>query len=445
MRKSRKLIIIMFLYTMVNAVGESAVIALEFPAGAENTGLGEIGVSYAQTVYSVFWNPANVACLYEETYLNHGYTQFHESLLPAFHLPDLYHDFYAFFTSLNNIFPHIDIGYAYFKNFLNFGKNYLYDSVGVVLDSFYSDETVKANCFGVRVFDIFSLGFSFKSYDSRLAPGIGGPQFPNDGTAQGHAFDFGIRINKRFEFFDIFTINPAIGATALNMGRDSAQYMHSSEEKDPLPRKGIMGGSCEVNILDFIGYTLIGEVDFSLVSKKHEHLIFKIKSYEKITHIGHKLQITPFYARLWGVMNDKAGRRYEKTRGYVVSINLKKTINMIANIIKLYDILSHSNKYESYIKLDKEFSLGKFTFQPNMHYSKSRSVIDSEFTSIARHMQTRNDWSFGIGVMGEFPNFFKMKENILEDNYQETDQEEKPEEEIQEEIILEEEDGQLVE
>lgn len=75
-------------------MGESAVITLEFPAGAENTGLGESGVSIANTVNSVFWNPANVASLYEESYVNFIYSRFSEKLLPAL-VSDLFHDFTA--------------------------------------------------------------------------------------------------------------------------------------------------------------------------------------------------------------------------------------------------------------------------------------------------------------------------------------------------------------
>jgi len=162
---------IILLYSVdARAVGESAVITLEFPAGAENTSLGEIGVSYANTIYSVFWNPANVACLYEETNLNHIYTNFHEDLLPAINLPDLYHNFSGFSTTLNDVFPHVDIGYAYFKNYISFGMNREFDSNGIVIDSFFSDETVKADCFGLRAFDIISIGMAFKKFDSRLAP-----------------------------------------------------------------------------------------------------------------------------------------------------------------------------------------------------------------------------------------------------------------------------------
>lgn len=151
-------------YVNAHAVGESAIITLEFPAGAENTGLGESGVSIANTVSSVFWNPANAASLYEETYVNFIYSRFHENLLPSLRIPDLYHDFTAFSTTLNNIFPFVDLGYAYFRNYLGLGENKIGD------DWVNSSETVISNCLGIRGFDILSFGISFKRFDSR--PGM---------------------------------------------------------------------------------------------------------------------------------------------------------------------------------------------------------------------------------------------------------------------------------
>lgn len=40
----------------VLAVEKFAVISLEFPAGAKNTGFGETGVIFANMLYSMFWD-----------------------------------------------------------------------------------------------------------------------------------------------------------------------------------------------------------------------------------------------------------------------------------------------------------------------------------------------------------------------------------------------------
>jgi hypothetical protein len=382
-------------YTNAMAVGESAVTTLDFPAGAENTGLGETGVSFANTPYSIFWNPANAACLYEETYLNQQYTKFNEQLLPSFKIPDLTHSFTAFSTTLNDVFPHIDIGYGYYRNHFNMGASTIEDSLENEIDTIHSSETVTANCFGIRGFDILSFGFSIKEYDSQLVPGIGGTLYPKDGTARGNAFDIGLRANKKFEFKKLFFINPAIGVSILNFGGDSAKYVESAPNKEPLPKKGWLGGSCEFNALDIFEYTFIYEADFNLVTEPNE----------KTTHIGHKFQITPFYALLRGSLNDSAGERYENSEGYVVSINLRKTYLLIYKIIKLFDYLNKTNNSEKLEKWDNSLTVHGFDFKPNIFYSKSHSVIHGSKPDQFREGQTRNDWSIGIGIISGFPNY----------------------------------------
>jgi hypothetical protein len=393
-------VIILYVFTMViktYGVGEGAVITLQFPAGAENTGLGETGVSIANTVNSVFWNPANVACLYEELYLNHIYSNFHEDLLPVLHLPELYHDFSSFSTTLNNIFPHIDLGYAYFRNFINMGINTIEDSNGVVIVNTNSDETVTSNSIGIRGFDILSFGVSFKRYNSRLAPGIGGPTKPDDGIAKGYAIDLGIRINKKFDILGLFYLNPAIGVSALNLGKDSTEYIKGSSNKEPLPRIGWLGGSCEANVLDLFSYTYVYELEYNLL--KHPN--------ECTKHIGHKFQITPFYSIIKGKMTDTAGQRYEKSDGYVVCVNLRKTFLMITKFVKVIDIINKTDNFSKLMEWDNSLTIREFNFKPNIYYSKSHSVISGRKAESTREGQVRNDWSIGFGIIGGFPDNLK--------------------------------------
>ena len=379
----------------VIAVGESAVVTLEFPAGAENTGLGETGVSFANTPYSVFWNPANAACLYEETYLNHQYTEFKELLLPSLKIPGLTHNFTAFSTTINNILPHIDIGHVYYRNHINMGS----DTNGYIINIGNASETVTANCFGIRAFDILSFGFSIKEYDSKLAPGMGTILHPNDGTARGNTSDIGLRANKKFEFAKLCFVNPAIGVSILNLGGDSAKYLESISNKDPLPKKGWLGGSCEFNALDIFEYTFIYEADYNLVTEPNE----------KTTHIGHKFQITPFYSLLRGTLSDTAGKRYEKTEGYVVSINARKSYQMVYKIVKLFDYLNKTNNSEKMEKWDNSLNVRGFAFKPDIFYSQSHSVIHGSRPDQIREGQTRDDWSIGIGIISGFPNYFEKK------------------------------------
>lgn len=385
---------ILLSFVKVHAVGESSVVTLEFPAGAENTGLGESGVSMANTVSSVFWNPANAASLYEQSYVNFIYSRFHEELLPGFDT-DLYHDFTAFSTTLNDIFPHVDIGYAYFRNFLNMGENVIYDEFENPEYIVNSTETVTSNSIGIRGFDILSLGISFKRYDSRLAPHNDNS---GDGIAKGKAFDLGLRINKRIDFLGLLSLNPSIGVSALNLGNDSAQYMVN---KNPLPRKAIAGGSCEFNLLDLFAYTVVYEIDFNLLTK----------SEKRIKHMGHKFQITPFFAVLRGKLTLE--ERFERSKGWVLNINFRETFLMVSKFVKMMDMLNNTDIYAKMENWDNSLSVGGFDFKPNFFFNKSRSVIYGE--KQIRDGQTRDDWSIGIGIIGGFPDpFEKAKKGTTE-------------------------------
>ena len=381
---------------------QSSVITLQFPAGAENTGLGECGVSLANTAFTVFWNPANVACLYEETYLNNSYSQFHEALLPKFTFPDLYHDFSVFSTTINNALPNVDIGYAYFRNFINFGTSNFYDSTGVFLDSINADETVTGSCFGLRAFDIISIGFTLKNYNSRLAPRINQPTYPRDGISTGSAYDIGLRLNKKFEDISgLFYMNPALGISVLNFAGDSAKYIDTSSSKDPLPKTGFWGTSIEFNALDIIGYTFVFEEEYNLLSAPYEQTI----------HRGQKFQLTPFYAILRGSMDDYAGQRFEYTEGYVISFNLQQTFAMTSKIVKAIDLLYESNYFAGFNKkYNSCLTIAGFVFRPNVYYSKSHCVIFGKYADAVREGQTRDDWSIGIGIVAQFPNYCNIKD-----------------------------------
>ncbi len=380
----------------VHAIVESAIGTLDFPAGAENTGLGESGVSIANTVNSVFWNPANVAGFYEESYVNFIYSSFREEFLPSLGITDMYHEFTAFSTTLNDIFPHVDIGYAYFRNRLDQGEVVFYDDLQNIDYITHSTETVTSNCIGARGFDILSLGISFKRYDSRLAAR---PDNSGIGVAKGKTFDLGIRLNKKLDFLGLFSVNPSIGASALNLGNDSAKFMYDTLVANPLPRKGIAGGSCEFNLLDLFAYTIVYEMGFNLLTSPKE----------RSKHIGHKIQITPFYAIIRGRMSNKA--LYERSKGWVLNINFRETVLMLFKLVKFRDKLNNTDNYSKISGWDNQLSIGGFDFKPNFFFKKSRSVICGE--DQIREGQTRNDWSIGIGIIGAFPDPFKktLKEN----------------------------------
>jgi hypothetical protein len=71
----------------------------------------------------------------------------------------MHHDFTAFSTTLNDVFPYVDIGYAYFRNYINIGESEFESTYSVS----NSRETVASNSIGIRGLDILSLGISFNA------------------------------------------------------------------------------------------------------------------------------------------------------------------------------------------------------------------------------------------------------------------------------------------
>ncbi|MBN1757906.1 MAG: hypothetical protein JW863_06295 [Chitinispirillaceae bacterium] len=397
MKKIILLLIIVGTAVTVLAVGDAAVITLEFPFGSENCALGESGVSHAKNIQTVFWNPAGLPAVYDELQLNFLNGSFHEDLLPAFFIPDLYHESTTFGVFLNDVLPYTDISYAFFRNYISMGENIVVDSLGLDSDTVFSDETVLAHAFAFRLFDIVSLGVSLKSFDSRLAPGIGLPDYPGDGVAEGNAFDIGLRIGKRFSFLDLFEVEPAFGVSLLNWGPDSALYIHDSElGADPLPKRGIIGGSAHFNLLELFEYTIIYEEDYTLVTKHKE----------KTEHLGQRFQISPFYIVQRGHMYDGVGNRNEIEKGYTAMFNLQKTLQMVFRLVKLYDYLTEQHLWRSMKTIEDKLSIGGWKFKPNVHYSRSHSEIFPQNDNIAREGQVRDDRMFGLGIVATFPTAF---------------------------------------
>ncbi len=374
--------------------GVSAVPALIHPGGAANTALGQSGVSRAGSPASVFWNPANAGCLYEETNLNHVYTKYHEDLLPEELFSDRYHSFTLIASTVNDIFPHVDVGHAYFRNHIDLGKDtivYSWESDTAILEY---NETVTANAFAIRAFDIVSLGVTFKSWESRQGYRISEGYTSNDGIAAGKAIDLGIRINNRFNIFDIVYINPALGLSALNLGSDSAEYYTESENAHPLPRVLYFGASCEVNLLELLGYTFVYERGYDLPTED-----------EYTEHLGHRIQITPFYYLLYGKMTDEAGMRFEGSEGSTLEFNFQKTIRMVKRMLRFSDLLMGTNHYNEMAEWGNRLTIRGFEFKPNIHISRTKSEIYGLKPNQDRAGRKQRDWTIGIGIIGGFPSY----------------------------------------
>lgn len=286
------------------STGKTAVITLVFPSGAINTGMGECGVSLSDNIYSTFANPASLPAIGDNNMSQLVYSSFREDLLPAFNIPDLYHETQYSGIFINNIFRQFDFGYANGNNFINFGTNSWTDELGEVIGSARSYEKVSSNSFSLRGYKIASVGINYKAFTSALAPGFG-PN--NEGIAKGSVFDLGFRLEYEYELWKCVKVHPALGFSILNYGQSSVYYI-SPEESDPLPRTRLYGGSINIDFVNLIGITGVREREFAVVDE------------DKIEHMGIKIDITPFYSILGGQLIDPNGERNQGMKGYALTL-----------------------------------------------------------------------------------------------------------------------------
>ncbi len=418
------------------AVGESAVITLEFPGGAENTGMGESGVSLDNSIFCAFYNPASVACFAKKNDIQFAYGRFFEPILPAFGIPDLWHGDTTFGVFLPNIFPFVDIGYVHFRKYLNFGVNTWTDEYGRALGTARSYEVVEANTVSLLVYDMLSFGVTFKEFDSQLAPGFG-PS--GEGTAQGNNYDIGLRLHKKFTVFEAINIEPAFGIAWHTLGDEKVWYI-SPAEADPLPRKLLYGLSTTIDLFGLFGYTGVFEIDrqdFDVSFTRTDTVtgVTSDTSYEardRIVHEGHCFSIGPFYRKYYGHLVDYTGKRLEKTSGTTKTFNYRQLLNSTVFIVNLFnkDLASRIRKFDE--------SLFNGWFRPNIYVALSESKIEA-IDSDARQGQEREDLSWGFSVVG-IPQtvYSSIREHIRKDSGSKEARE-------SEDAVLQEENGDLVE
>jgi hypothetical protein len=269
------------------AVGESAVITLVFPFGVSGLGMGETGTAIGQDFSAPFYNPALLG--FRNNRWHRGeFGFFHEPILPAFGLTDLWHDAYAACYQ-----PwHMDAGgFGFFINYLNFGKNQWMDNYGAMTESYHSFETVLAASWGTVLGkpgkEYNAVGVSVKYAYSALAPGSGDK---GDGVGRTFAIDAG------YAFFHRPTGIRA-GLTFMNMG-PAISYIQC-DEQDPLP--------FEINIA--AGYDRIWKsAGFDFLRLRSELRIQR----EIVTTYSDR-NPDPFYRALWtDLVTDTADRWYEE-------------------------------------------------------------------------------------------------------------------------------------
>ena len=235
---------LVLLYVMsVSAVGQSAVITLVFPSGSRSLAMGEVGTALADDEQVLFYNPAGLG-MNNSRWRGGAVTEFYEALLPAFHIPDLWH---FHFAGCYQPPPITNVGgFGCDMNYLNFGYNTYSDSNGNLTGGANSYEYVLTGGWGFNFEELglknHFFGIGAKFVYSALAPGIGtnssyrgttsnlpNPSdiFTQSGNGVGTTVAFDIGYIWRFLPFMRF------GCNFANMG-PSIYYLHK-DQADPIP------------------------------------------------------------------------------------------------------------------------------------------------------------------------------------------------------------------
>ena len=242
---------------------------------------------------------------------------FHEMLLPAFKIPDLWHVYLA------GVLPTEDWGtIGVSVNFINFGLNTSTDEQGRELAQYRSWEGVFGLSYGLLLAQDFSAGINIKYAHSALAPGYG----PGD-EGVGHTFAIDAALLKR----NLFIKNLSLGFQLQNMG-PSIFYI-SQQESDPIPFTVRLGFAYKAVQTPFLDLTLLLDADREIVKNYPDKppdpfytAIWTGLLHDTTTTLAEKLQEVNLHAglELWyanlialrlGHLFDYAGRRFELTVG----------------------------------------------------------------------------------------------------------------------------------
>lgn len=359
--RNRMILLIMLAFMnfplSVYAIGESSMYMLEYPSGAENTGLAESGVSLSNSINTIFWNPASLPAVYDNLQTRIQTNYFSEHPMNMRNV-----DHYCITGALffNDLLPNIDIAYGFYKNSLNF-----------------QDENVFSNCIGVRVLKMFSLGISLKTFRSYYLSISPSPDYTvTHYTPRGFAFDLGARFEHTARIASTpLTLQPQLGISLVNLGRDSA-YEHS-DQKMPLPRGFFIGGSVTTKFLEFCSYTMTAQARASLLKLTNCGSTVSDYHYDGghdlLVSISNKFQLTPFYSYGFGYMVDYNGRRFEFHDVHTFTFDARKLMAIIYRI-KNQDFEPESQNIE---KFQEKFSFYNGKIKPNIRFSYSTADINS--------------------------------------------------------------------
>lgn len=374
-----RMLMFMMLYFLnfplrVYAIGETMA-ALVLPAGAENNGLAESGVSLSNSIYSMFWNPASLPAVYDNLQIRIQAGYFNEHPL---NIKSIDHNYITGAIFFNDLVPNFDIAYGFYKNSYQFRID--------------GNEEVFSNCISLRVLKIFSLGISLKKF--RMYRDII-VDLPKHNT--GFTFDLGARVEYTSRIASTpITIQPELGISLVNLGRDSILYM-DCVYKSPLPRGCFLGGSLTTKLLEFCSYTLTAQARASLLKSPGITVNTGVQDYDYngghnlIVSLSNKFQITPLYSYGFGYMVDYNGRRFEFHDVHTFTLDARKLAAILYRI-KNRDFEPESENIQ---KFQEKLSFYKGKIKPNFRFSFSTSDINS-IDGNARDGQNGIDFSLGF-------------------------------------------------
>ncbi len=355
----------------VYAHREPSVVMLEFPAGAENAGLAESGVSLSNSINTMFWNPAALPAVYDnlQTRIQAGYFSEH-----PLNIKSVDHTYITGALFFNDLLPKIDIAYGFYKNSL--GKNL---------------QNVFSNCIGVRVLNMVSLGISLKTFSCDYI----GSSF-TEYNPRGFTFDLGVRFEHTERITSSpLTVQPQLGISLVNLGKDSAYEKHS-ERKMVVPRGFFIGSSVTTKLLEFCSYTITAQARASLVkftgSDSDDLSGYHYDGgHDLLVSLSNKFQITPFYSYGFGYLVDYNYRRFEFHDVHTFTLDVRK----VATILYRIKNLDFEPESENILKFQEKLSFYNGKIKPNFRFSFSTSDINS-IDGNARDGQRGIDFSLGF-------------------------------------------------
>jgi len=333
MQSAGKLVPVFFLVHILSgealAASQSAVITLVFPSEARSLGMGDVGTALADDESVLFFNPAGLG-MPNRRWRSGAVSRFWERLLPALHLPDLYHLHYGVLhQGLLRDFG----GFGLDINGISFGENTLVDEEGVEIARFHSWEGVVTVGWGFNLEDLgirnHSWGVSLKYVHSALAPGMGEAL---EGQGQTFAVDVGYlwRFGRDFRF----------GVNLANMGPPI--FYVDRAEADPLPFTVNAAVACDrefvVDNVRFLGLSAevraAREIAKNYVNSRPDPFwkavftdflndtssTWREEMSEIIIHAGAEVRLLNTIAYRFGFLFDWVGERYELHQGFGFSL-----------------------------------------------------------------------------------------------------------------------------